>query len=362
MYLLPVLLIIPYFIILLYSYYFLLKAEGFHSVTEPSVFVSIVVACRNEQDNLPNLLRCLASQNYPAHLYEVVIVNDNSTDTTGQVISGFKEIRNFYSFDNLGEGKKQALRTGIGHAGGELIITIDADCSMPHNWIRTIAACYEYCRADLMICPVQLERTGGIFGRFREMEFLSLQGVTAAFALANIPIMCNGANLAFRKDRYLANADKIHDDLDSGDDVFLLHSIKKESHSLIVWLESPDAIVITKSPTAPGQYLQQRSRWISKVKAYTDKQTIITGISTFTAVILQISFLIGSIINHNLLLPFSLVFILKSIPDFLIIRNTCRRYNRSGLIWWFIPFQICYPVYVMAVVLYQALRRKEKAF
>ncbi len=118
---------------------------------------------------------------------------------------------------------------------------------MGKNWIRTIASFFEKNNPDMIICPVQLEGSQGFSGWFQELEFLSLQGVTAGSVMAGNGIMCNGANLAFTRNAYLKHMENLHFDLNTGDDVFLLHSLKKQPGSIIMWLESPDAIVTTSS-------------------------------------------------------------------------------------------------------------------
>jgi glycosyltransferase involved in cell wall biosynthesis len=352
MYWLPAILILPYFVFLLILYRSLLILKIFEVSKDPETFVSVVVACRNEQETLPCLLNCIATQRYPENLFEVIIVNDNSEDKTCEIAAGFKGISNILSINNKGEGKKQALRTGINAARGDLIITTDADCTIGNNWIRTIASFYEMYKDVMIICPVQIESVPGFFGKLEELEFLSLQGITAGSALYNEPVMCNGANLAFTKDAYLTHSDKLHDEINSGDDIFLLHGLKDENRSKISWLESPDAMVITKSTLTLNSFIKQRSRWISKGKAYEDKFTIVLGIVTFVAVILQIFYLILSSIYPSLIWLFLSVLVLKSIPDFLILMNTSGRYDKRNLMLWFLPAQLIYPFYVLLVILY----------
>ena len=77
----------------------------------------------------------------------------------------------------------------------------------------------------------------------RSLSILSLQGITAGTAMAGNGIMCNGANLAFTRNTYLNHMENLQFGLPTGDDVFLLHSLKKEADSKIMWLESSDAIV-----------------------------------------------------------------------------------------------------------------------
>ena len=171
--------------------------------------------------------------------------------------------------------------------------------------------------------------------------------------------MCNGANLAFNREIYLNHSNKLHDEINSGDDIFLLHSLKTEEKTKILWLESNDAAITTKSSSTLLSFLNQRSRWISKAKSYQDRYTILLGIVTFAAICLQILYLIVTLVSPALFPVFLSLLILKSIPDFLILHNTSGRYGKRILMWWFLPVQLIYPFYVLSVVIY-ALIFKER--
>lgn len=359
---LPAILILPYFIILLRIYRSLLKIRTFEVTDEPSEFVSVIVACLNEEKNLPTLLRSISCQDYPTYLYEVIIVNDNSTDKTYETGSAFKGRDNVFIINSKGRGKKEALRSGISFSSGNLIITTDADCTMGRSWIRTIASCYHKHKPDMIICPVQIESTQGFFGKFQELEFLSLQGITAGSALAEEGTMCNGANLAFRKDSYFNNMENLHFGIGSGDDVFLLHSLKKKEDSKILWLESPDAVVTTASCKTARSYLKQRSRWISKSKAYKDNFSIQLGVVTMTAVLVIISLLSAGIVSSIFLPVVFTLILIKSIPDYLILHNTTVRYKKPGLMNWFVPAQLVYPFYILAVVFNSIISPEKKRY
>jgi glycosyltransferase involved in cell wall biosynthesis len=356
---LPAILVLPYVFLLLTIYRSLLRIKSFKVSAEPVTFVSLVVACHNESKNLPVLLNSIALQNYPESLFEVILVDDNSTDKTLEIADGFTGLSNIHTINNQGSGKKQALRTGILISKGNLIMTTDADCRMGKNWIRTIASFYGSNKPDMMICPVTIESVRGIFGRFQELEFLSLQGVTAGSAWSGKATMCNGANLAFNREAYLNHIDNLHDEINSGDDVFLLHSMKKETRSKIFWLESPDVLVTAQSSPTLGSFLKQRSRWISKGKAYRDLHTITLGIITFFTIVLQVSCFIALFINPAFIKVFLTIFILKSVPDLLILLNTSARYKKRYLMKWFIPAQAIYPFYVLSVVFYSLISREK---
>lgn len=354
MYWLPVIVILPYFFLLLKIYRNLLKITPFEASITPSVKVSVIIACRNEQEKLPLLLECISAQDYPKELFEAIIVDDNSTDNTFETASVCSKGK-VHVLKNDGRGKKEALRTGILASGNNLIITTDADCTMGKSWITTIAAFFEKNNPDLIICPVMIHGNRGFFGKFQELEFLSLQGITAGSAMAGKGIMCNGANLAFTRDTYLNQMDKLHIELATGDDIFMLHSLKKEINSRIMWLESTDSIVSTASSSTLYLFFVQRKRWISKWNAYTDGFTILTGILTFLAVLLQLSGFVSLLFNMSFIWQFMTILILKSVPDFLILRNTTGRYGKKHLLRWFIPAQLIYPVYVFGVLFYSLI-------
>jgi biofilm PGA synthesis N-glycosyltransferase PgaC len=349
-------LLLPYFIILLKIYSHLRGTQQFNHKEVPSVKTSVIIACRNEEKDLPFLLEDLGKQDYNHALFEVIIVDDNSTDNTFSIAFDCKKIQNIKVLTNPGKGKKSAIRTGVNEANGELIITTDADCRFGKNWISTMASFYSGSFPDLIIGPVQLKSRNGFFGRFQQLEFLSLQGITIGTALANNPVMCNGANLAFKKEVYLKHSKNLHDDIASGDDIFLLHSLKKEQGSKIVCLNSPNVIVTTSQPESLGSFLNQRTRWMSKVKAYVDPFTQLVSIVTFVTIFSTLVFLITGIFDKRFLLLFLVSFIIKSIPDFLILYETTWRFNQRHLLKWFLPSQIIYPFYVIVVICYSLFR------
>jgi cellulose synthase/poly-beta-1,6-N-acetylglucosamine synthase-like glycosyltransferase len=279
----------------------------------------------------------------------VLIIDDNSSDNTFITASQYRGIKNLIVLKNSSKGKKTAIRKGVAASTGNLIVTTDADCRMGHSWLKTISSFFEVNKPDLIICPVELERGRGFFRMFQEIEFLSLQGITAGTALSGKPVMCNGANLAFTKEVYDRYSGNIHDELISGDDVFLLHAVKSDHTNKIMWLESAEAGVITDATGTITSFLRQRARWLSKAGAYKDTYTRLLGIVTFVTICLQLLLLIAGIFNPDFLWVFAAAVLLKSIPDFMILNNTTKRYGRKSLMVVFLPAQIVYPFYIVAV-------------
>lgn len=354
-------LILPYIITIILFYRSLTGIKTSNSICQQKITVSVVVACHDEERNLPALIQSLNSQIYPEELIEIIIIDDNSTDNTFstalEISSPFRKL----VLHNEKRGKKAALRQGINEARGELIISTDADCVAGPWWILTIASFYSDTKAGMIICPVALTGGKGFAGSFAELEFLSLQGITAAAANLGNPVMCNGANLAFSKEAYLRHSDKLRDDLPTGDDIFLLHSMKNDPTIDIMWLESADALVTTPLPSSLNTFLRQRKRWISKWPAYTDIATIYLGIVTFLTILAQIGLAAASIFDIRYLFLLLSATIIKGIADYLLLQNTTGRYNRKELMKWFIPSQLIYPLYVITVAFPFPFRKQKSS-
>lgn len=310
-------------------------------------FVSVLIPCRNEQKNLPYILGDLALQHYPENLYEVIVIDDNSDDSTYDIAASFEPVRNLRVIKNSGLGKKDAISAGICAACGDLILTTDADCRVGSRWIGTVALFSHSTEANLIVCPVTIMPARGFWGRFCELEFMSLQGVTAGSVLLGSGIMCNGANLAFNKQAWLDSKHSLHPEIASGDDVFLLHSIKKGGQ--VAWLESQEAMATTRREPSVREFMRQRSRWLSKARTYDDVFTVIAGVATFATVLFQAVTFIAACFNHTFMYIYILAVVLKSVPDGLILRNVTQRYGRQPLMRWFLPSQVVYPFYVIAV-------------
>jgi biofilm PGA synthesis N-glycosyltransferase PgaC len=340
--------IIPYVFILTNISLKLKKIQPYNHSDNPGEFISVIVPCRNAAEHLPGLIKCIGNQNYDSDLFELIIIDDNSDDPSYIPGSGYTSLKNLRVLKNEGRGKKKAIMTGVSASVGSYIITTDADCLPGEKWLSTIAASIQDSRPDMLICPVMLESKPGFFNIFQELEFLGLQGITAGTAVAGYPVMCNGANLVFKKKAYLANVNNLHPEIPSGDDIFLLHSLKKNNN--IKWLESEEAVMITASSVTLEDYINQRNRWISKAGAYSDRDTIILGLVTFIAVLTQLVTLLAGMFRPEFLLVFAAAVLLKSFPDYLILGNTCKRYGKTQLMKWFLPCQLIYPFYVAAVV------------
>jgi len=347
---LAVILVLPYSILLFRIYRGSRKIKQFRPADQSRQFISVIIACRNEEDNLPLILSDLASQNYPEDLFEVIVVDDCSSDNTAETALLFKaQVPNLRVIENSGTGKKAAIREGVNAAKGSLILTTDADCRIGPLWLSTISSFSSETGAGLIIGPVKMMSTGSFASDFAMIEFLALQGITKGTAETGDPSMCNGANLAFRKMLYLENEGELHPEIPSGDDIFLLHAAKRRKTSAIRWIESPDAVAETRAPDTLVKVFNQRKRWLSKASIYKDRISIQLGIVTFVTILLQAMLTVSLAFDPVYIYMYLAVLFLKSVPDFLLIYNTAKSYSMRKALRWFIPSQLIYPFYVLIV-------------
>jgi poly-beta-1,6-N-acetyl-D-glucosamine synthase len=266
-------LLMSYAILILYYRAGWMQVTPFEEPTSmPTVKISVVVAARNEEENIGALLGSIQSQTYSPENFEVIVVDDHSTDNTATIVKLYPFAKLVQlQFDNINSYKKKAIETGVAAATGDLIVTTDADCEVPKDWLKTIAAFKEKSKALFIAAPVSMSCNSSLLQIFQALDFLVLQGITAASVQKKIHNMCNGANLAYeRKIFQEVNGFAGIDHIASGDDMLLMQKIAERHPGRIVYLLSKDAIVITHAEKTWKNFFYQRIRWASKATTYND--------------------------------------------------------------------------------------------
>lgn len=275
---------------LVYGFLVITFIRGWHKLVNfhpskgiPSTRVSIIVAARDEEQNITRTIDDLVAQHYPKHLTEIIFIDDHSTDRTAEIVmsyasQGVKLIR-LNEDRALNSYKKKAIQTAIGTCSGDFIITTDADCRMGENWLTTIVNYYETHHYKMISSPVAYFEEKSFFERLQSLEFLYLIGLGASTIGNKQPSTCNGANLAYEKKTfYEVGGFQGIDDLASGDDELLLHKIAAKYPDQIGFLKNSEAIVYTHAKENLHSFLQQRKRWASKSTRYKNKAIIILGV------------------------------------------------------------------------------------
>ncbi len=286
----------------------------------PTTRVTVIIAARNEEKRITGCLNGLRNQDYPTTLLEIIMVDDVSEDGTREVINAF--IRNNPGLQMrclIKEGapsKKAALAIAMMSATGDLIITSDADSIPAPHWVSSIVDCYESAHPAMIIGPVTFADEKQLFTGIQSLEFMGLIGATAGSALAGIPLMCNGANLAYEKKAFEAvSGFSGNEKYASGDDQFLMMKIRKHfGRKSVRFLFDKSAIVKTPAAATFRAFWHQRLRWVSKSKGYTDKKVLLVAVMTYLAnlIILTGFFIPG--ISMTALILFGIKMIMDFIP------------------------------------------------
>ncbi len=245
-------------------------------------FVSILIPVRNEEEHIKGCLEAIFKQQYPANLFEVIVIDDYSTDNT---LSLAREVnqRNLLVLDlqqYLGKpgeyspNKKKAISLGVKNSRGSVILTTDGDCYMDEQWLRTMTNYYLANAYKLITGPVMIKPAKNPLAWFQQLDVINMAGITGATIRNGFPTMCNGANLMYSKKVFVeVEGFKGNHEVPTGDDIFLMHKIDEHYPDSIGYVKSFDACVFTKPEKTFGGFIAQRVRWVSKSKSFSDWKT-----------------------------------------------------------------------------------------
>lgn len=320
--------------------------------------VSVVVCCKNEELTLPSLLDALTKQSFQN--FQLVLVNDHSTDATLKVMQQYEnQFVNIKLIDAEGYGKKNGLKEGILSADGKLILTTDADCLPNREWVETMRLFHAQTQSDLLIGPVMMEESNVLFKQVQQLEFMALVASGGGAAGANRPVLCNGANLGFTKQAWLESKDDLHTDEPSGDDIFLLLSIKKRG-GVIRFVKSKYAMVVTRASETIDEFIHQRIRWGSKSPSIKDKQLLGVTYNIFFICLMQVLTFLGGFFHPSYWFYFAMIFIVKYFGDLLFLNSANRFFQLKQVAYRSLVLSAVYPVYIVGIALVSRFSKKYK--
>lgn len=320
---------------------------------EPSfIKASIVVAVRNEENNLPALMNSLLGQDYPRDYYEIVLVDDHSDDSSAELIKKYSSRSANISYVKLPEekrGKKQAIFEGVNHSKHQFVVTTDSDSVMGPHWLSGFSSYYLQHKPSLIAGPLLFRDDDTFAGSMLQLELISLVSSSAGAINARVPVMCSGANLAFEKEAYMKAYKKIKGNVKSGDDVFLLHAMADVRKDRIHFIKSLSSLVYIFPEKTIKDFFNQRVRWASKSRYYNSFSPFFTATLVLVINLSLALLFFSSFFNPELIKLFGLSLLIKSIVDFPLLYSASVFFKKSRLIRFFIPAQFFYFLYVTAV-------------
>ncbi|CAN5213031.1 glycosyltransferase [soil metagenome] len=345
-------------LIMAYTVWFIkLKRFQLPASVIPQTSFSIVIPARNEVENIETCITSILKNYYPLHLLEVIVVDDFSDDDTATIVKQLQEkhgvnLKLIQLKDHVqskqNSYKKKSIETAVTYATKEWIVTTDADCLVTEKWLMMLDAFIQNKQPVFVAAPVKFINTGSFISIFQSLDFISLQGITAASVSAGFLSMCNGANLAYKKEAfYTVDGFKGVDNIASGDDMLLMHKIKKQFPGKASYLFSKEAIVSTLPMPDLKSFINQRIRWASKTSSYEDKKIFLVLLIVYSVNLMLLLLPFLSIIYSPLFFVWILLFALKTISEIFFMLPVTKFFNEQQLIWWFPimqPFHILYTV------------------
>lgn len=345
-------------------------------------FVSVVIAARNEEASVETCLRALLASDYPAGRFEVIVVDDFSTDQTAALVRRTQQARQpvlagalpddpvdaveadevlrLFRMRDVASGaaghKKAALMHGIAQARGDLIVTTDADCTAGPGWLPAMVDCFTPGTA-FVSGPVRYRPGQTAFGQIQALEFLSLVTFGAGSIGWGRPSICNSANVAYRRDVYdrltadAASNARHNDGLGAADDELLMQRVARETDAQVRFCADPAAVVETDPAPSLAAFVRQRRRWASMNTSYPDAGLIAALSGLYAFFVLLLVGLVAVWFAPALGAPLLFALGLKIGADAVLMVPASQHFELSSLLPYLLlaqPLHIVYVVYIGA--------------
>jgi len=299
-----------------------------------SVPVSVVIAARNEYDNLINNLPPILEQDYPE--FEVVLVNDASDDETLTLLDEFRDKYKHLKIVNLPEnlnffkGKKFPLSMGIKSAKYEHLLLTDADCRpRSERWIAAMAGNYQE-NIEIVVGYGAYRSEKGILDKLVRFEALHVAVQYLSFAMAGLPYMGVGRNLSYQRSLFYRNKGfSSHYRVSSGDDDLFINKVATRMNTAVEI--SADSHTLSRQPSSFAAFLRQKKRHLSTAGHYKFRFKALLGLYSVSQFFFWISFIILLIFGYNILFLLSL-WALRVFSQMIILKSSMIRLKEKKLL------------------------------
>lgn len=306
---------------------------------------SIIIAFKDEAKNLHTLFSSLEKLVYPKTQFEVILVDDGSTDNSLQIATELsKDHSNYKVFTATNKkypGKKGALDFGINQARNNFIMITDADCKPSPNWLTSYSENFSM-GFDVLFGLAPFEQKEKFINKLSCFENLRSSILTISLAELNLPYSAAARNFGFRISAYkkLGGYGNTLETLSGDDDLFLREAIKNKLKIGVV--KDEDAFVLSDSKSNLKDYINQKARHTKTSFFYLPHHKLILGFWHSINILLVLSLLLVSI-NMLLIIPF----LIKIISDIIAIRISQKKLKYTFNLFEIIFFQIFYELFLV---------------
>lgn len=287
---------------------------------------SVIIPFRNEEGKISRCVDSINRQSLQKDRFEVILVNDSSTDSSTEKIKEYLNNNNFKLLNLQSEeisisNKKRAIDLGIQKANNEIIVTTDADCWHDRDWLANILSCFDD-NVGFVAGKVIYSDNETFFSRLQKLEFASLVIIGFALLGKGLPLLANGASCAYRKKLFFevgGFTDNFH--LASGDEEFLMQKIKSHTRYKVKACINSNSTTYTDANKNLIEFINQRKRWSSKIPYYPNKKLLAWLVSIYLFYFSTIILILISLFYSTILYMLAIILIIKYVVDFSFIRK-----------------------------------------
>jgi cellulose synthase/poly-beta-1,6-N-acetylglucosamine synthase-like glycosyltransferase len=351
------------FLVLFYSYFLSGILRGLNTLISeslkvkdtplPDEYISIIIPFRNESNNIIESLSSIERQDYPKDKFEVIFVNDFSGDGSLELLLKTEKSLNIKVISvpeeySKYQHKKRAIRFGIENSSGSIIVTTDADCIHNNKWLKSLVGQFDE-ETGFISGPVEFIEESTFFNRLQKLEFAGLVLTGAGLIEIKKPIICNAANIAYRRKAFeQVSGFSYKHSLSSGDDELLMQKIKKETNYKIKFSMNKEAVVRTSANRSLNQFYQQRKRWASKGLFYSNQFLILKLVLIFLFYLsFPLQLVLGIFYNPIFIISMLICFSIKAMMEYLILKTGAENLFNNSILRPFIPAELLHIPYIL---------------
>lgn len=348
--------LISYFAVIVFIVKLISKKQGtFLPNLAPSenLLFSVVIAARNEAEDLHLLLDDLVNQILPTQNWEIILVDDHSEDSTTSIAESYHPLLPISVIRLVGSssGKKAAIAQGISKARGKWIVSTDADCRLGTNWLANFKQHVEKDKCFWISAPVFISRkSDNLFHSFQQIDFIPVMAFTEAFFKLKMPIMSNAANMAYEKSLFKQGKSEMGSQLASGDDIFLMYKAWQKQRDALLFSDNPESVVYAKPVNTWKELLNQRIRWAGKWRAIPNAPVQKLAIYVFVSNLIACICLIFGFVAFSL--PAIVFFAIKMVLEMWLILKYANKYKQAVSRLSLLISTIIYPFFAVFIGLY----------
>jgi len=306
--------------------------------TPTAISVSVIICAKNEAENLNENLTSVLTQNYPN--FEVIVVNDASTDNTISILNTFKndylnlKIVDIKPTSEYRGNKKNAATKGIEVTTNEYLLFTDADCKPnSKNWIIEMTSQFTKDKTVILGYGGYQKIKNSLLNKLIRFETLLTAVQYFSYAKIGIPYMGVGRNFAYTKDVFnKANGFSNHAHIQSGDDDLLINQVANKKNTAICF--SKTSFTISKPKKTFTKWFKQKRRHLTTANHYNPIHQFLLGLFYLSQFLFWILAIILLVLSFKWQLV-TILLIIRLTTQYIILGNSAKKLCEKDLIIFF---------------------------